>query len=138
MISIKPITAKQTWPIRHTVLYRQRANSEIKILNDADGVHFGLYINDGLVSVVSWFQENQTAYIHKFGTMEAMQNKGYGTKLLNYVIHFSKSKGITKLYCNASPAAVAFYQHFGFIAIGKTCQPDEKEFVEMELDLLSI
>ena len=135
MISIKPISSKQAWPIRHTVLYRQRENSEIKILDDAEGLHFGLYNNDELVSVLSWFQEKENAVLRKFGTVASMQNKGYGAKLLRYVIEYSKAKKIKILYCNASSSLVSYYLRFGFKLTGRQYQHDGSFFSVMELKL---
>jgi predicted GNAT family N-acyltransferase len=99
-------------------------------------LHFGLYKNDELVSVVSWFQEKQTSLLRKFGTVVEKQNKGYGTKLINYVIEYSRSLGIKILYCNASSSLISFYSRFGFKATNRTYQHDGEKFVVMELDLL--
>ncbi|WP_423148968.1 GNAT family N-acetyltransferase [Rubrolithibacter danxiaensis] len=108
---------------------------EVTPLDDSQGVHFGLYENDELVSVVSLFKHGEKAWLRKFGTVEEKQYKGYGTRLLNYLINFSRSFGIKKLACNACDTAASFYRRFKFRETKRITNQDGS-FIELELDLI--
>lgn len=100
----------------------------IKLPEDADGKHFGLFVDDKLVSVISLFINKHEAQFRKFATLETEQGKGYGTKLLTYVIsNVSKNFNITRLWCNARVEKTDFYSHFGL-------QPTEKKFTKGGID----
>lgn len=135
MISIQQIEAKQAWPIRHKVMYPEQEFDGIKLPQDSIGQHFGLFERDELISVVSFFPEGQEAQFRKFATLEEKQHAGYGSKLLQFLIDYSKSAGIKKLWCNARKNAINFYNRFGFHETGKTYSANGQDFVIIELEL---
>lgn len=135
MIAIKQIEAKQAWPIRHKVMYPEKEFDGIKLPNDADGQHFGLFEYDNLVSVVSFFSAGEIAQFRKFATLEEKQRGGYGSKLLQFIIDYSKSAGIKKLWCNARKSALDFYKKFGFKETGQEFSDNGQDFAIIELHL---
>lgn len=136
MVSIKQIEAKQAWPIRHKVMYPEKEFDGIKLPNDSKGQHFGLFEYDQLISVVSFFSEGEMAQFRKFATLEEKQKGGYGSKLLEFLIDYSKSAGIKKLWCNARKSALGFYKKFGFTETGQEFNDDGQEFAIIELSLV--
>ncbi|MXV14190.1 GNAT family N-acetyltransferase [Pedobacter sp. HMF7056] len=134
-MSIQPIEAKQAWPIRHKVMYPEKDFDDIKLPLDSEGLHFGLFDHDQLISVVSYFPDGNQAQFRKFATLEEKQGSGYGGKLLQFIIDYSKSAGIKRLWCNARKNAVGFYQKYGFTETNRTFNQDGHEFVIIELGL---
>ncbi len=135
MISIKPIEAKQAWPIRHKVMYPEMEYDDVKLPKDADGQHFGLFDGDQLVSVVSFFPEGEEAQFRKFATLAEKQGKGYGAMLLEFLIDLAKAAGIKRLWCNARQSALGFYQKHGFKETDRKFHQDGHDFVIIERSL---
>lgn len=50
---IKQIPKELTWKIRHFVLWPDKDIDYVILENDSDGKHYGLFIGDKLVSVIS-------------------------------------------------------------------------------------
>lgn len=114
--SIKRITATETWPIRHWVMWPNKPFAYIQIPQDDQGLHYGLFVDDQLVSVVSLFVQKDQAQFRKFATLQAEQGKGYGSQLLQWVFQEAKRLGVSKIWCNARRSKVEFYTKFGMQA----------------------
>ena len=136
MLEIKQIQPSETWEIRHRVMWTDKPFDDIKLPNDDAGLHFGLFRNDILLSVISLFIENDKAQFRKFATETAEQGKGYGAKLLTHLIEESINKNVKTLWCNARTSASGFYQKFGFEIISEAWVKDGIEYVKMSMDLL--
>jgi GNAT superfamily N-acetyltransferase len=132
---IKQIRFDLTWPIRHEVMYPDLPFEAIKLDNDPDGVHFGLYTDDQLKAVVSLFKAGQAYQFRKFATLVSAQRKGYGTLLLKHIISYVKDIGAEKLWCNARVSAIGFYSKFGFKETDQRSRSNGIDFVIMELQL---
>ena len=119
-LTIKPITAEDTLPLRHSVLWPDKPFDYVRLPNDGDGYHLGCFVDDKLVSVISLFIDDQTntARFRKFATHPDFQNQGIGTQLLNYVIKQARQAGATELWCDARLTATTFYERFGMQAEG--------------------
>ena len=59
MIHIEQIAPHLTWPIRYQVMYPEHDLDFVKIENDDEGIHFGLYYNQKLTGIVSVFNEGK-------------------------------------------------------------------------------
>ena len=132
MFKIKNIQASETWDLRHRVMAPNRPFDSIKLPKDEEGLHFGLFEEEKLISVISLFIENDTAQFRKFATEISEQNKGYGSILLAHIIEESNKNNIKNLWCNARITALGFYEKFGFKAISETWMGNEIEYVKME------
>jgi predicted GNAT family N-acyltransferase len=132
MLKIKKIQASETWDLRHRVMAPNRPFDFIKLPKDNDGLHFGLFQEEKLISVISLFIENDKAQFRKFATEISEQNKGYGSILLNYVIEESIKNNVKNLWCNARMTALSFYEKFGFEAVSETWIDNEIEYIKME------
>ncbi len=54
LIDIRQITDMQTWHIRREVFQPNRALKKNKLQGDAEATHFGGFLEDKLVGVVTW------------------------------------------------------------------------------------
>ena len=132
MFKIKNIQASETWDLRHRVMAPNRPFDSIKLPKDEEGLHFGLFEEEKLISVISLFIENDMAQFRKFATEISEQNKGYGSILLNHIIEESVKNNVKNIWCNARMSAFGFYEKFGFKAISETWMGNEIEYVKME------
>jgi GNAT superfamily N-acetyltransferase len=103
----------------------------IKLKDDKLGSHFGLFIGEELVSVISLFAEAEGVQFRKFATLEELQGKGYGTMLLQFVMKEVKKLGAKKLWCNARKNKIDFYKRFGLEESDETISKDGIEFIIM-------
>lgn len=134
-IQIEQIRPDITWRIRHEVMYPNLPFDSIKLEEDENGMHFGLFAGGQLTSVVSLFHTGRIYQFRKFATIVSAQGKGYGSLLLNHLINYVKSIGAEKLWCNARVSATGFYSKFGFIETDQRYVSNDIDFVIMELQL---
>lgn len=92
----------------------------MKMEEDNNGLHFGVFVDDKLEAVVSLFQTGNAFQFRKFAVAPHMQGKGIGKTLLQYIIDFARAQGGLLIWCNARSTAVNFYQKAGFVTTGKT------------------
>ncbi|QNK60908.1 GNAT family N-acetyltransferase [Paenibacillus sp. PAMC21692] len=109
----------------------------IKLYDDGLGKHYGLFEGGELVSVVSLFAQGDQAQFRKFATLAAHQNKGYGSRLLKYVIGEAEKAGVKRIFCNARIDKAVFYEKFGLRATGAVFSKSGKDYVIMERCYLS-
>jgi ribosomal protein S18 acetylase RimI-like enzyme len=133
-MEIKEIAASETWPIRHKVMWPSKPLEFVVLPNDEEGLHFGLYEKEILVSVISLFIDGQDGQFRKFATDIFFQRCGYGTILLNYLIKESQRLNLKILQCNARTTAIEFYQRFGMKITSEVFRKNGKDYVMMELD----
>jgi predicted GNAT family N-acyltransferase len=131
MLEIKQIQSSETWEIRHRVMWVGKSFEDVKLPNDDAGLHFGLLRDGVLLSVVSLFIENDIAQFRKFATETEEQGKGYGAKLLEYLIQECIEKKVKILWCNARTSASGFYEKFGLKVVSDAWVKDGIEYVKM-------
>ncbi|QDK79118.1 GNAT family N-acetyltransferase [Spirosoma sp. KCTC 42546] len=119
MILIRSITPEQTYPLRHNVLWPDKPFEYVKVENDADGYHFGAFLEDELVAVISLFVNDKDSRFRKFATRSDCQRQGIGTLLLNHVIDEAKRLRAITLWCDARLEAADFYRRFGMEAVSE-------------------
>lgn len=135
-IQIEQIHPAVTWRIRHEAMYPGQDYELAKLADDDEGIHFALYADHELTSVISLFEKDDlTCQFRKFATVPESQGKGYGTLLLKHMIDYNRAHGIKLLWCNARLSATAFYTKFGFQARGQTFTRHGYDFIIMELPL---
>jgi len=113
-------------------MWPERTLDYVKIKNDQDGLHYGLFKNDNLVAVVSAFIINKEVQFRKFATLNDEQGKGYGTKLLNHLFLELTNMEITKVWCNARTDKTHFYERFGMVQTGRKFEKGGISYVIME------
>ncbi len=131
-VSIKPISAEQTWPMRQSVMYPEFTIEKVKLADDARGRHFGLFLNDELTVVVSLFVKENALQFRKLATLANQQGKGYGKQMMQFVLSLASAGKMEMVWCNARLSAAPFYQAFGLEVSGESWQQDGHEFVVMQ------
>ncbi len=114
MIVIRSITIEEALPLRHQVLWPEKTIDYVRVDNDAEGNHYGLYKDDVLVSVISVFIINGEAQYRKFATLESHQGRGYGSLLFEYMLKDLEEQSVNRIWCNARQGADKFYKRYGF------------------------
>ncbi|WP_339840438.1 GNAT family N-acetyltransferase [uncultured Maribacter sp.] len=109
---IVEITADETLFIRHKVMWPDNPIDFVRLPNDTEGRHYGLYVDDTLISVVSLFITDREAQFRKFATLIEYQGKGYGTILLNEIMSIAEKEQLSRIWCNARTAKTNYYAKF--------------------------
>ena len=131
-MEIKRVCAEQTWNLRHEVMWPDRDIEYVKLEDDNEGIHFGLFVGVRMVSVISLFVEGESAQFRKFATSKSEQGKGYGISLLKTALYEMKELGVKRVWCNARISKVEFYKKFGFCKTDKCFEKGGKSYVIME------
>lgn len=131
-MTIKEVSIEQILPIRQQVMWPDKSIDFVRVPEDSHGIHFGLYVEEDLVSVVSVFIHGHEAQFRKFATLEKYQGKGFGTNLLQFVFDFLEEKKVNRIWCNARISKAGFYQKFGMTTTATTFEKEGMEYVVME------
>ncbi|HWV66746.1 1-(5-phosphoribosyl)-5-[(5-phosphoribosylamino)methylideneamino]imidazole-4-carboxamide isomerase [Chitinophaga sp.] len=134
-MNIRKISADDTLQLRRDVLYPNESLQAVKVDHDEDGLHFGVFDQGQLVTVVSLFPGNGTAQFRKLATAPAAQGKGFGKAILAHLVDICKKENIKLLWCNARDTAVTFYDRLGYTKKGDYFVKGGINFVRMELPL---
>lgn len=119
MVTIQSITAEQTYPLRHSVLWPDKPFDYVKVENDDEGHHVGAFLDGELVAVISLFINGSESRFRKFAARPDCQRRGIGTLLMNHIIAEAKRVGATMLWCDARLDAADFYRRFGMEAVSE-------------------
>lgn len=132
MLSIEQITPRLTWQLRRDILYPNQQKHEMEMEEDNHGYHFGGFMDNRLIAVVSLFKHEHDWQLRKFAVADTMQNQGIGTLLLNYITVFVENEGGKHLWCNARLSAVGFYNKQGYSAIGEVFHKNGFDYIIMQ------
>lgn len=128
---IKQITSSETILIRHKVMWPNKPIEYVKLPNDENARHFGLFVNKEITSIISLFVANNEAQFRKFASLIEFQGLGYGTVLLKSIIDLIEKEGIKKLWCNARVEKSKFYERFDLKLTDKKFEKGGIEYVVM-------
>lgn len=131
-IKIKEVQAKETYELRHQVMWPNKEKEFVVLENDKEGIHFGLFKDEALISVVSLFIKENSAQFRKLATKTTEQGYGYGTLLINHLLTFTSNRNINKLWCNARLDKTSFYEKVGMRKTLKTFHKEGVDYVIME------
>ena len=134
-MEIKPIKASQTWQIRHEVMWPEQPLEFVKLEEDNLGLHFGVFDQEKLISIVSCFVVDEEMQFRKLATLQEFQGKGSASRLLHYILKLAKEKNLKKVWCNARTNKKSFYEKFGMKETLKTFIKANQEFTIMEIIL---
>jgi len=126
------ITSEETLNIRHKVMWPDKSIDYVRVTNDDKGRHFGLFINDTMISVISLFIINKEAQFRKFATLNDYQGKGFGTLLLKEIMNIVKHNNLNKVWCNARMDKSNYYAKFGMKVTDNTFVKGGIQYVIME------
>jgi len=134
-MDIRIITLDEALPIRHCVLWPDKPLSFCKVDGDEAANHYGVYLDNALISVASIYIEGKVARLRKFATLEGFQRRGAGTQLITHVIAELKLAGIETFWCDARTTAHGFYQKFGMSVQGAEFDKSGIGYYKMEVSL---
>jgi predicted GNAT family N-acyltransferase len=122
-MTIKEINASDTTAIRHQIL---RTGQPIETCfypgdNDSNTFHLGVFEKDRLVSIASFYKENQSdiplTVQYRFrgiATLPPFRNRGFAAAMINSAIKKLKTKNVEVIWCNARTSALGLYKKLGF------------------------
>jgi len=122
-------------PIRHCVLWPDKPISFCQVDGDETAMHYGVYLNDSLVTVASIYIDGRVARLRKFATLEGSQGRGMGSQLISHIITELEQSDIDIFWCDARATAVGFYKKFGMETQGDEFLKAGISYIKMEVDL---
>ena len=131
-IEIKETPLNIVWSLRHKVMYPLEALAIVKLEDDKNGKHLGLYVDDVLVSVVSLFVDDNELQFRKLATLPEHQGKGYASKLLLHIFSFAHEQKYNRVWCNARDTAIGLYLKYGMIKTKKIFYKNKFNYTIME------
>lgn len=134
-VQIREIPPESTWPIRQEVMWPNKPLDYVKIAEDEQGLHLGLFVAGQLVSIVSAFISGDSAQFRKFATLQKEQGKGYGSHLLAHLLQELSSLNIRKVWCNARINKASYYERFGLQKTDRYLARGEIQYVIMEMEI---
>jgi GNAT superfamily N-acetyltransferase len=126
-MEIKKISSTETYPVRHEVLRKGKPieTCQFKGDDDENTVHFGLFLKDKLVGIISVFKENNNLFpesnqfqIRGMAVLEAFQGKGFGAELVKKAENHCISLNTDLIWFNAREKAVPFYEKLNYKITG--------------------
>ena len=134
---IRPVTAEQTYPLRHAVLWPDKPFDYVKIDIDSAGYHYGLFqsADSELVGVISLFVDGPVSRFRKFAVRPDCQRTGIGTGLMHHVMAETRRMGATTLWCDARLDAGDFYRRFGMEPVGEVFYKGPIPYAKFSLTL---
>jgi predicted GNAT family N-acyltransferase len=135
-IEIKKVEVDDILEIRHKVLWPDKSPDFVKVPEDDQATHFGLYDDGKLASVISLFPDAKSIRFRKFATLPQYQNKGLGSTLLTHVIDYAREQQYEKIWCDARSSAMKFYERFDFERFSEPFFKEDVEYFKISKRLL--
>jgi predicted GNAT family N-acyltransferase len=129
MIEVRMITALECYPIRQKVLWQHKniADCSIEIDNQNGAFHLGVFENNELLCIGSFFKQNKAQFsetnqyrLRAMATLASAQKKGLAKKLLAHAFEELKARKQELLWCDARIIATEFYTKMGFNKLGNS------------------
>ena len=126
-MNIKKISSIETYPVRHEVLRKGKPieTCQFKGDNDEYTTHFGFFLEDKLVGIISIFKENNILFpesiqfqIRGMAVLEEFQGKGLGAELVKKAENHCLNLNADLIWFNARENAVPFYEKLNYKIIG--------------------
>lgn len=141
MAIIKKITAPETYPVRVPVLRKGKPLESCHF--DGDNLettqHFGLYLSQELVGIISLFKKNNPDFLEKnqhqirgMAILENHRKKDIGKALIIHCEEECNKQGIDLIWFNARMESIGFYEKRGYQKTGIPFEiPDVGEHILM-------
>ena len=126
-MEIKKISSIETYPVRHKVLRKGKPIETCQFKGDdvENTTHFGLYLEDKLVGIISIFKEKNNLFsetnqfqIRGMAILEVFQGKGFGAELVKEAENHCINLNADLIWFNARENAVSFYKKLDYKIIG--------------------
>jgi phosphoribosylformimino-5-aminoimidazole carboxamide ribotide isomerase len=130
-MTIAEVPLEIVWQMRRDIMYPEHTIEMVRLDNDDEGTHIGIYLGGEVVSVISLFFSGGELQFRKLATRVQHQGKGFAKSLLRHVFHLAKEKNCNTVWCNARTTALALYEKFGMQVVGDTWMQHGHTFVKM-------
>ncbi|MGK0442600.1 MAG: ribosomal protein S18 acetylase RimI-like enzyme [Pseudohongiellaceae bacterium] len=134
-MDIRTIRWDEALPIRHEVLWPNKPLLFCKVDGDETAMHYGVYLNETLVSIASVYLEEDVARLRKFATLVKFQRHGIGSILIAHIVSELEQIGVETFWCNARTTAVGFYKKLGMKMQGAEFNKSGIPYFKMEARL---
>ena len=124
--NLRPITATETWPVRHPVLRKGRPLEDVYMEADekVTTFHLGIFYKNKIVGVASFMEDTHLEFkgiqsrLRGMAVLPEFRKKGLAELLLKKGEELLIQKGRTLLWFNARIVALNFYKTLGYKTIG--------------------
>jgi len=141
MTIIKKIAATETYSVRLPVLRKGKSIESCQFDGDylATTQHYGIYLNQELVGIISLFKKNNPTFSEKnqyqirgMAVLENHRKKDFGKALIIYSEEECKNQEVDLIWFNARIEAIGFYEKMGYQKKGTPFAiPDVGEHIVM-------
>ncbi|MCK8142088.1 GNAT family N-acetyltransferase [Flavobacterium sp. I-SCBP12n] len=123
MKKIKKISALETYPVRHPVLREGKSIESCHFDGDnlETTIHFGLYLQDNIIGVVSVFESKNEIFTNKkqfqirgMAVLKEQQRKKFGAELIIATEKHCFEQKPCLIWFNARKEAIEFYKKMGY------------------------
>jgi predicted GNAT family N-acyltransferase len=128
IIEVRPISAAETYDLRHCILRPHQPISECAYPYDTalGALHIGGFLNGQLIGIGSILpdaREHATQpiswRIRSMAVLEDARGTGVGGKILQALIDYASSQQLpAEIWCNGRANVKGFYERFGFVQEG--------------------
>lgn len=127
MEEIKNINALDTYLIRQPILRAGKPIESCYFEGDSleTTIHFGMFINEKLIAVVSIFKNSNSAFsnsiqfqLRGMAVLSEFQKKGYGLKLVKHCEEYLINQKGSLIWFNARLNAATFYEKLDYKKFG--------------------
>lgn len=129
---IREVDYNEVLKIRQEVMYPDKDLKFVRLPEDDLGIHMGFYDNGKPISILSLFLKDNELQFRKFATLTELQGKGYGTKLIEWLLDYAKDMQFERVWCNSRLDKKDFYQKFDFSEQGDTFEKNGIQYIIME------
>ncbi|MCI9844727.1 GNAT family N-acetyltransferase [Flavobacterium pectinovorum] len=130
---IKQVKTSETWQVRHEVMWPDQPFEFVQLEEDNSGLHFGVFIDEKLVSIVSCFISDNEMQFRKLAVLPEYQGRGIASELLNYIFELARKKELRRIWCNARTNKKSFYEKLGMKDTFQIFSKAGQEFTIMEI-----
>ena len=141
MAIIKKISSAETFSVIHPVLRQGKPLESCHFEGDnlETTQHFGLYLDEQLVGIISLFKKSNPNFLEKYqyqirgmAVLENHRKKDFGKALILYSEEQCKNQNVDLIWFNARIEASGFYEKMGYQRIGTAFEiPDVGEHIVM-------
>lgn len=129
---ISEIEYEDILKLRQQIMYPDKDIDFVKLGDDDQAIHIGVYEKGEPASVMSLFMSEKGVQFRKLCTLQEHQQKGFASALMQWLIDYANDIKINRLWCNARIEASDFYEKFGYKETSERFSQNGHEYVVME------
>ena len=134
MTEIHNAGLEDVWNLRHTAMWPDQPIDFVKLKDDRQGVHLGLFTDGSLVSVLSIFKDesgSHNAVIRKVCTHPDCRHQGFASSLIKEALRQMEADHVEAVFLDSRISAVPFYERLGFEKTGDVFEKYGKDYQKM-------